>query len=275
MQTEQQGKDDSHIQNPVFAWCILSRRAEGSSGASVEYFRQPNNKIQAGFALNAGNLLVQYQKMAGSLPEASRYEATLVICVFQSLLTNCSELLASMGNDLKDVWKESLPDIPNRWGLKRKFVTINTFPGPLTYEGFIEHLRNAVSHPTTPDKEPKLPSTGYTTIPSSSGTIEAFRFTDSPWVDRGRDQSRYVSTCQAKVACVLDKFNRKYGCHLEASRNAMGRYQAMQDGQPYRPLFVAEIPLDGLTRIALQLANFLAQPTQEHWDGRTVRQLVA
>lgn len=241
----------------------------------MEYFRQPNNRIQAGFALNAGNLLVQYQNMMGSIPETSRYEATLVICVFQSLLTNCSELLASMSTHMKDAWQETLPDIPARWGLKRKFVTLNTFPVPLTYERFIAHLRNAVSHPTTPDKEPQLPSTGYTTIPGSSGMIENFRFTDSPWVDRGRDHSHYVRRDETKVKGRLDSFNKKYGCHLEVSRNAAGLYQAMHDGQPYRPIFIAEIPLAGLMNIALELANYLAQPTQENWDGRIVHQLVA
>lgn len=241
----------------------------------MEYFRQPNNRIQAGFALNAGNLLVQYQKMMGSLPEASRYEATLVICVLQSLLTNCSELLASMRKHLKNVWDSPLPDIPTRWGLERKFVIRNTFPAPLTYTRFIVHLRNAVSHPTTPEKKPNLPSTGYTTIPGSSGMIETFRFIDSPWVDRGRDHERYVHEKESKVQVELDRFNKKYRCHLEVSRNAAGLYQAMHDGQPYRPIFVTEIPLAGLMNIALELANYLAQPAQEHWDGRTLHQLVA
>ena len=241
----------------------------------MEYFRQPNNRIQAGFALNAGNLLVQYQKMMASLPVDSRYEATLVICVFQSLLTNCSELLASMRKGDKPFWNVPLPDIPSRWGLKRKFVTLDTLPVQLTYERFIEHLRNAVSHPTTPDKKPQLPSTGYTTIPGSSGTIETFRFTDSPWVDRGRDHSQYVSRDETKVKDRLDRFNKNYGCHLECSRNSAGFYQAMHDGQPYRPIFIAEIPLAGLMNIALELANYLAQPTQENWDGRTMHQLVA
>lgn len=244
-------------------------------GARMEYFRQPGNKIQAGFALNAGNLLVQYQNMARSIPKDSCYEATLVICVLQSLLTNCSELLASMNRHSKEVWQEPLPDIPSRWGIKRKFVVKNTFPGELTYEGFIKHVRNAISHPTASDKDPKLPSTGYTTIPGSSGMIETFQFTDSPWVDRGRDHSRYVSSDRAKVTRELNQFNKKYDWHLEASLNTKGLYQAIHDSQPYRPLFVAEISLDGLISIARELANFLSQPIQEDWDGLTIRQLVA
>lgn len=241
----------------------------------MEYFREPNNKIQAGFALNAGKLLIQYQQMVESFPQESRYDATLAICVLQSLLTNCSELLDSMKEQLKQIWMEQLPDIPFRWGLKRGFVTLNTFPAPLTYERFIEHLRNALSHPTTPDKKPKLPSTGYTTILGSSGIIEAFRFTDSPWVSRGEDFAPYVSKNSTKVAESLKRFNRKYDCLVEASLNSRGCYQAMHDGQPYRPIFIADIPLDSLVRIALELSNYLAQPTQEHWDGRIVHQLVA
>jgi len=246
-----------------------------SQGSTMEYYRQPNNRIQAGFALNAGKLLVQYQTMMAPLPAASRYEATLVICVFQSLLTNCSELLASMKKGDKASWNEPLPDISSKWGLQRKFVTRDNFPAPLTYKRFISHLRNAVSHPTTPSKEPQLPSTGYTTIPGSSGMIETFRFTESPWVYRGEDFRSYVNKKETTVKRSLDRFNKEYGCHLECSRNSEGLYRAMQDGQPYRPIFIAEIPLAGLMNIALELANYLAQPTQENWDGRTVRQLVA
>ena len=243
--------------------------------STVEYFRQPNNKIQAGFALNAGNLLMQYRKMAKSLPEDSRYEATLAICVYQSLLTHCSELLASMSKHSKNVWSMPLPDNSERWGIKREFVKSNTFPGPLTYERFINHVRNALSHPTMPDKDPKLPCTGYTTIPGTSGTVEAFQFIDSPWVVRGSDHSQYKSKNPAKVVAAINKFNKKYECHLEVTPNAMGDYQAFKDGQPYRPVFITEIPLNSLTQIALELSNMLAQPAQENWDGETLHQLVA
>lgn len=241
----------------------------------MEYFREPNNTIQAGFALNAGKLLIQYQKIADSLPLESRYDATLIVCVLQSLLTNCSELIDSMKRHLRQVWMEPLPDIPYQWGLRRGFVKKDTFPPPLTYERFIKHLRNSLSHPTIPEKEQILPSTGYTTIPGSSGIIEAFQFTDSPWVDRGKDFSRYVSSDLHKVKESLRRFKRSDDFHLDITCNDNKNYYITYNNAHYRPIFIAEIPLDALFRISLELSNYLAQPTQKHWNGKSVHQLVA
>ena len=64
----------------------------------MEYFKQPGNIIQAGFALRAGKLLAQYSSLTLTLPAHERYDATLAVCVLQSLLTNCTELLKAMKN---------------------------------------------------------------------------------------------------------------------------------------------------------------------------------
>ncbi len=244
----------------------------------MEYFRDEKNRIQAGFALNAGKLLFQYRNTLPQLHPDQRYEATLAVCVLQSLLTNCSELLEAMGRDRrqKDLWDAVIPDVPNRWGLKRSFIKQNTFPCELTYAIFVSHLRNALSHPTSTEKKQNLPSTGYTTINNGSNVITAFLFTDSPWVDRGDLVSRFLSNDATKVEESLKVFKRKNRDDtLRVDRLEGGKFTVFSGDQPYYPVFEAEIPLSSLMEIALELSNYLAQPVQDQWNGKQISQLVA
>jgi hypothetical protein len=154
-----------------------------------EYYREPHNKIQAGFALHAGKLLKQYESLSKYHKED--YEATLLICILQSLLTICQELINAMKRSRSELWFTPVHDVPLLLGVSRRFVRKDTFqPYELTYSRFIEHLRNALSHPTSPEKEPYYSSTGYTTLPDNSGIISRFLFVDSPWVIRGEICSR-------------------------------------------------------------------------------------
>ena len=43
---------------------------------------------------------------------------------------------------------ETITDVPHRWGLTRSFIVRNTFPKEVTLEHVLQHLRNALSHPT-------------------------------------------------------------------------------------------------------------------------------
>ena len=62
----------------------------------MQYFQEGKNQIRAGLALNAGKLLVQYDKFCQNLPLEERYDATLTICVLQALLTNRWQLVDAM-----------------------------------------------------------------------------------------------------------------------------------------------------------------------------------
>jgi len=243
-----------------------------------EYFREPNNRIQAGFALHTGNLLVQYRNLTAELLSTQKYEATLAVCALQALLTNCTELMSSMKLHQREFWHDPIPDIgQGHWGIKRSFVATNTFPDELTYDKFITHLRNALSHPTSPDKASKHPTTGYTTLPDGSGVITTFCFTDSPWVDRGCIHSKASSSDEGKVNNTLSLFRKKHrqeANELEV-RNIQGKCQIYQGNQIYLPVFVAELPLSALTDLAIELANHLSQPVVESWDGRAIQRLVA
>jgi len=176
----------------------------------VEYYRQPNGKIQADFALRAGRLLSQYATLSASLQESERYEATLMVCILHSILTNCLELIGELK---KHHWDSPIKDVPGLFGICRSFVVRNAFPGEVTYAKFIEHIRNALCHPTIAEKKPKLPSTGYTTIPGS-GLISKFSFVHSPWVHSGRMDFRANHKSKDKV----EKFAKtsRRGTHLNS-----------------------------------------------------------
>ena len=240
-----------------------------------EYFREPNNRIQAGFALHTGKLLAQYRNLTEKLLPTQKYEATLAVCTLQALLTNCTELMKAMKLDRRGFWHDSIPDI-GHWGIRRSFVITNSFPDELTYDKFITHLRNSLSHPTSPDNSPQDPTTGYTTLPDGSGVITRFFFTDSPWVVRGRILSKYSSSEEGKVKSSLESFQRnsQRADKLEVRIN-QNKYQIYHGDQLYLPVFAAELPLSALTDLAIGLANHISQPVIETWDGSTIQQLVA
>jgi len=240
----------------------------------MEYFRESNNKIQAGFALNAGKLLKQYLDISSKKYFESKYDATLTICVLQSLLTNCAELLSAMKKNQQKTWDEHIPDIPHRWGIKRYFIVNYTFKPNLTYSEFLTHLRNSLSHPTSTDKPPHYKATGYTTVPDSSGIISKFRFIDSPWVERGQLMSWASSKTESKVKDRLEKFPERTIIGLEVKMSPNGNYEVYQKNQIYYPVFEAEITLSELVDLAIELANFLAQPIREDWDGKTIKRLI-
>jgi hypothetical protein len=200
----------------------------------------------------------------------------MAVCALQALLTNCTELMSAMKHHQQGFWPDSITDIPGHWGIKRSFVVSNTFPDELTYKKFITHLRNALSHPTSPNKAPKHPTTGYTTLPDGSGVITRFCFTDSPWVAMGCIHSKASSSDKKKVKSTLDslKRNTQQTDGLEVKLNGE-KYQIYRGNEIYLPIFEAELSLSALTDLAIELANHLAQPIEDSWDGRTIQRLVA
>jgi len=246
----------------------------------MEYFRQPGNRIQAGFALRAGKLLAQYNSLTPTLPAHERYDATLAVCVLQSLLTNCTELLKAMKTSKKELFTQSITDVPTQFGLRRAFITKNTFPKEVkevALQDVLVHLRNALSHPTATEC-PRFPSTGYTTSGDASGPVSAFRFTDSPWVNgKGNISEKALSTDREKVDGTRRDFEK---LHSQSGFIALrprtdGKFEIVHNDQIFLPIFTMELPLPALIELATCLANYLAQPTDAQWDGRTIRQLVA
>jgi hypothetical protein len=75
-----------------------------------------------------------------------------------------------------------------------------------------------------------------------------------------------------KTACGFEK---KYGIiGLEVKGNQHGRYEITLQKKVYLPIFEVELPIATLTELAIELANHLAQPTMENWDGISIKRLV-
>lgn len=241
----------------------------------MEYFRQPDGKIQASFALNAGRLLSQYIDQAKKLPQDQRYEGTQTICVLHALLCHTVELVKSMRQIHRCKFDLPLPEVGAWLGIEKRQVVKYTFLEPITNFLFLEHLRNSLSHPTHPEKDPGHPSTGYTTIKGKTGLVESFCFVDSPWICRGKFMSQYRVRDKAKLEKTLEQkeFANKYGC-LAIVRDESGFWQFEDGNGLFFPLFEARILLVDLIQLTLKVSNFLAQPIREDWDGRSVVDLL-
>lgn len=245
----------------------------------MEYARQFDG-IQAGYALNAGKLLVQYCAQAKELPSNEQYEGTLAVCVLQSLLTQSIELLKYMESEpiQREFFDQIVNDGPSVWGLKTSFIVEDTFPGDLTLGRVLEHLRNAVSHPS-PDKEFKYQPTGYTTTGDRSTRISAYRFTDSPWVKTGERHYHGPLPLGTEKDAVgkIKQFHREHDVreYLEVLPQSDGTFELACRGALYWPIFEIELPLPALIDLAICLANHLAQHTDENWDKRSIQELVA
>lgn len=242
----------------------------------MEYFREPENQVQAGFALRAGKLLAQYRSRQGELQPEERYDATLTVCVLQALLSTCSELRKTMDKARKKDFRTVLGSAPDQWGLRREYVREDTFPKADNPKAgrVLDHLRNALSHPTRAGAQ-GLQATGYTTVPDGTGAVSMYRFADSPWVDNGRIFRGACSDDRAKVETFAIQFEREHGMQGLEVRPAGTSFGIYRDDRPYLPVFVVELPFAAMAELALNLSNYLAQPANDEWDGRDIVQLVA
>lgn len=134
--------------------------------------------IRSGLALHASRLLTQYEQLTKDLGPAERYEATLTVCVLQTLVTNCWELWKSLHDKRASRVFEPLREYTLSMLADPEVEVNNSFPGQPDLKAVLEHVRNAVSHPRTNVTNP--PTTGYTTVEDGTGYISRLCFTDSP-----------------------------------------------------------------------------------------------
>jgi len=145
----------------------------------MHYFQQPNNKIQADIARRIKIIALQYSRYPKK--DEEDFSGTLHLCLLQSLLTNCYELLDDMKR--QEEWDLGLNVPLNKkfdWSLDEVEIRMNTFNGELTVAEFIKHLRNAMSHPTGTNLDSEFPSTGYNSIQNDFRHISGIGFCDSP-----------------------------------------------------------------------------------------------
>ena len=239
----------------------------------MEYWRTPNNQIQAAFAHRIGLIALQYDQLVMD-DLVTKYESTLNICLIQSLVTQCVELLKEMKkNERRPSYLTlTLPDTEPQRGLSASMIKINTFDGEdVTYNTVFWHIRDVLSHPTSIDINSPYPSTGFTT-PGGPGRIYEYIFVHSPDVRRDRPKF-YDAREQAEKA--LREIGSPPRVHSQdVDKDGQTRYQLWRDGEPFVRIFRIDIPSNNLKQLVQGLSNYLAQPTQEIWDGVTINDLV-
>jgi hypothetical protein len=244
----------------------------------TEYFREPENLIQADFAYRIGKIALQYNECTKDFDQMLVYESTLNICLLQNLLTSCLELIDAMSKDQRTnhYFSTTFDDNSCFWELSRSMVRKDTFIRErVTYKNVIEHLRNALSHPTPSDPNTEeYPSTGFTTPGPTGSDIKSFIFIDSPNVRNKRPfPKNYDRESDARQRLI--QLGSPPDFYVEPVEiNGETKYQIWTDGKSHLQIFWIEIPVKTLTDLVLQLSNFLAQPVQQKWDGKTITKII-
>jgi len=240
----------------------------------MEYYQDPHHRIQADIALRIGKIALQYDVMPR--PPQEDFSVTLHLCILQNLLTNCVELFDAMSRPAqRELGLCALHEKDAPWGLAEIKIVRNTFEEKLTAAQILRHIRNAMSHPTGTDLTSPFSSTGYNSIPDGSGSISSIVFSSSPDTKRNRHRT-WAKPEQAKAHLArIRGSNEKSFPHIMAEQSADGAYGLFRHGEPFAREFVAILSTTQIRSLVLGLSNLLAQPADEHFDGRSFRQLVA
>lgn len=235
----------------------------------MEYFRDPKNQILADMAYRLGMVSLQYKKMSLNQHD---FSATLDVAILQNLLTNCKEYIDSIKrNSSEFAFFEKVIDADKVWGISKSDVQINTFPKELTLYGLLMHLRDSCSHPTNLDLSTDFPSTGYTTK-KEGAFINYYVFVHSPDTRNNIPEPfRNREIAERHLNRIKSQGERK---NLKIYEKA-DKFHIYYDGKPYTRIFRIDLTPSQIHEIVLELSNFLAQPIQENWNGKTFVRLVA
>jgi hypothetical protein len=253
----------------------------------MEYERTENGQIQADFAGRAGQILLQYDRCKEGLPAHLQFEATLAIALLQSLLTQCQELLNKYRNPAKaPEGLEGLVSMANRGfdepppllGLTQACI-LERWPSEraVKYRDLIECIRNALSHPL-PQTSEGLPRTGYTTQMGTSGLIQAFVFTQSPWVGpSGVLLPQFRPERDEKKRLDAESHIRRWGANslvpnLELVETKDG-YRPMQGGRPFVPVMRVRLDVAQLRSFVMALSDYLSEPHRQQVEQSAQRTL--
>lgn len=235
----------------------------------VAYLKDPNNQIQADLACRIGKIAVQYSECMEKYPKEKQYDITLHICLLQTLLTSCSELVRAMKNNdkKKSFFVEEFTDTSAFWGLKPEMIRKDSFiRGKLTHSDVITHLRDALSHPTILDLDSGYVSTGYTTLDPNEGEIAEFAFISSPDVRKNRPKY-YNDESEARLQ--LKQTGYPFDKYIKEVNDSGIKYQIWSKDAPYVRVFRIDIPVNHLKTLLIGLSDHLAQPILPDWDGET------
>ena len=243
----------------------------------MEYFSDPKNQIYADLAYRLGRIVTQYEK---SVIDEEKFEATLYIAVLQNLLTNSNEYVRQMTDSARrnSIFNQLIEN--DIWGINKNCWVRNTFNENRTLENFITRIRNSVSHPTNIDIESAFPSTGFTTLNDDSGKIKTFRFINSP--DTRNNRLKELSKNELLNTIYLRNTNKLQihkefpsGISYEEIPNKPEKYRIIYNSDPFIRISVIDLTVEQLGVFVKNLANYLAQPIQQDWDGITIEELIA
>lgn len=243
----------------------------------MEYERTEDGQIQADFARRAGQILLQYEHCKAGLPDDQQFEATLAIALLQTMLTQCQELIKNRGVDrglrgfdeFVAVATRGIDEQPPMMGIMPSCI-VQRWPSekPVQYRDVISCIRNALSHPLA-QTEKHLPRTGYTTIRGASGFIEAFSFTQSPWVDPAGDLlPRYQATRKdtqkfENAAINIQRWSEKAQVENVVLRHAGNTYRPFRDNEPFVPVMRVRLDKSQLQLMVIKLSKYLSEPLRQ------------
>ena len=231
----------------------------------MEYHRTKDGQIYADIAYRLGKIVTQYEKMSVN---EQKFEATHSIVVLQNLLTNCSEHIKNM-TSYCSIFQKDIGSVG--WGLKEDCWDENTYNEDLILGNFIKRVRNAISHPTELNIERDFPSTGYTTLRDASGVIKTFQFIDSPDTKWNRQKSFRE---QREIIEYIRRNEDTFPKDIHYSEIG-SKYYLTVNSKRFIRISRINLSVEELASFVKNLANYLAQPIYENWDGQTIKWLLA
>jgi len=232
----------------------------------MEYYRTEKGQIYADIAYRLGRIITQYEKLNVN---EEKFEATLYIAVLQNLLTNCSEHVKQMTQQPDSIFQKEIESVG--WGLNKCCWVENKYEEKLILENFINRVRNSISHPTEIKIERDYPSTGYTTIKDDSGIIKKFRFIDSPDTMWNR---QWGFKKEEEIKEYIRRNKKTFPENIHYKKSGTKFFLSIND-EPFIRIAIVDLTVEELASFVKNLANYLAQPILDNWDGKTIKWLLA
>lgn len=237
----------------------------------MEYYRDHKSQIYADMAYRLGKIVTQYEKF---VLNEDKFESTLYISVLQSLIVYGNEHIKNMSRreKMNSIFRKNISEID--WGVDDKCWKINTYDEEKNLINFVKRLRNPLSHPTLININSEYPSTGFTTIKDDSYIINNFRFVDSPDTRYNRPKEYSENRIKKLIQDRNNKFPEGIS-HERISNDSNQKCKLILGGKQFIRISIIDLHKEQLGKFTKCLANYLAQPIQENWDGSTINNLIA
>jgi len=163
----------------------------------MDYELSSAGQIYQSWAIRIGKLQNQYKELSATLECDKKYEATLSISLFGSLLNLTKEIPKDKALKIQNFFKKKL--------CSQHFNIEHPTEIDPTGLNILNCFRNAIAHPVS-NTHSLLPITGFTSI-SDEQRITDFVFTHSPCVSK----SGNILTNQTSIDKIKNQFNIRHG----------------------------------------------------------------